>query len=41
MGLLSFQGTEVIEHLGLPVDPQRLCLHLNTFHSKRDFDAIL
>lgn len=41
MGLLSFQGTEVIEELGLPVNGEQVSLHLNTFHSKRDLDAIL
>ena len=41
MGLLAFQGHEVIEHLGLKVLPEQVLLHLNTFHSKRDLDALL
>jgi methylenetetrahydrofolate reductase (NADPH) len=41
MGLLSFQATEVIPELGLPVDPEHLMIHLNTFHTKPDLDAIL
>jgi len=41
MGLLSFQGHETIEHLGLRVLPEQVILHLNTFHSKRDLDSLL
>ena len=41
MGLLAFQGHELIEHLGLRVLPEQVILHLNTFHSKRDLDAML
>ena len=41
MGLLTFQGHETIEHLGLRVLPEQVILHLNTFHSKRDLDALL
>lgn len=41
MGLVSFQATEVIPELELPVDPERLMIHLNTFHTKRDMDNIL
>jgi len=41
MGLLSFQGHETIEHLGLKVIPEQVMLHLNTFHSKRDLDQLL
>ena len=41
MGLLSFQGHETIEHLGLQVLPEQVMLHLNTFHSKRDLDGLL
>ena len=41
MGLLSFQGHETIEHLGLRVLPEQVILHLNTFHSKRDLDELL
>ena len=41
MGLLSFQGHETIEHLGLRVLPEQVMLHLNTFHSKADLDSLL
>jgi len=41
MGLLAFQGYELIEHLGLRVLPEQVILHLNTFHSKCDLDNIL
>ncbi len=41
MGLLAFQGTELIEELDLPVDPAQLMIHLNTFHTKEDLDHIL
>jgi len=41
MGLLAFQGHETIDYLGLRVLPEQVVLHLNTFHSKRDLDALL
>lgn len=41
MGLLSFQAVEVIELLGLPVIPDRLLVHLNTFHTKKELDELL
>jgi methylenetetrahydrofolate reductase (NADPH) len=41
MGLLSFQGTEMIEELGLCVPPGQVMIHLNTFHTKDDLDNIL
>ena len=41
MGLLSFQGTEIIEELELPVIPEQVIIHLNTFHTKDDLDNIL
>ncbi len=41
MGLLSFQATEVIPELGLPVEPEQLCIHLNTFHTREHLDTIL
>jgi methylenetetrahydrofolate reductase (NADPH) len=41
MGLLAFQGHETIEYLGLPVYPDQVMLHLNTFHSKADLDDLL
>lgn len=41
MGLLAFQGHECIEELGLPVKPEQILIHLNTFHTKRNLDEIL
>ncbi len=41
MGNLAFQGTEMIEELGLPVNPEQVMIHLNTFHTKEDLDNIL
>ncbi len=36
LGRLSYTAPETIDELGLPVDQQRLELHLNTFHRKSD-----
>jgi methylenetetrahydrofolate reductase (NADPH) len=41
MGLLSYGAMETIELLGLPVHPDRLTVHLNTFHPRPELDAIL
>ena len=41
MGLLSFQATDIIPELGLPVKPEQLMIHLNTFHTKDAMDQIL
>lgn len=41
MGHLSFQATDLIGELGLPVDPERLVVHLNTFHTREALDQIL
>jgi hypothetical protein len=41
MGLLSYGATETIELLGLPVEPGRLLVHLNTFHTRKELDDIL
>lgn len=41
MGNLSFQGTEIIEEFQLPVLPEQVMIHLNTFHRKDDLDNIL
>ncbi|MDR2656505.1 MAG: methylenetetrahydrofolate reductase [Oscillospiraceae bacterium] len=41
MGLLAFQGLETIEHLSLPVPPEQVMIHLNTFHTKQNLDEIL
>jgi len=41
MGNLSFQGTEMIEVLGLPVKTEQVMIHLNTFHTKKNLDEIL
>ncbi|NLW08964.1 MAG: hypothetical protein GX036_03775 [Firmicutes bacterium] len=34
MSHLSYMGTEMIEALDLPVEPEKFVLHLNTFHRK-------
>lgn len=41
MGHLAFQGTEIIEEMGLPVYPDQIMIHLNTFHTKQDLHSIL
>lgn len=41
MGMLSFQTTEILPELGLPVHPEQLMIHLNTFHTKQALDDIL
>ncbi|MFO7612101.1 MAG: methylenetetrahydrofolate reductase, partial [Clostridia bacterium] len=41
MGLLAFQGTEIIEEMKLKVNPEQVMIHLNTFHTKEDLDNIL
>lgn len=41
MGNLAFQGTEIIEELGLDVNPEQVMIHLNTFHTKQDLHNIL
>lgn len=41
MGHLSFQATDIIPELGLPVKPGLLSIHLNTFHTKEDLHKIL
>jgi len=41
MGHLSFQATDILPELGLKVDPDRLMIHLNTFHTKEALDQIL
>ena len=41
MGHLSFQATELIAELELPVNPDNVMIHVNTFHAKADLDNIL
>ncbi len=41
MGHLSVSAMEAIEALDLPVRPDRLCIHLNTFHPRKELDALL
>jgi len=41
MGLLSYGAMETIELLGLPVHPEQLMVHLNTFHPKKELDGTL
>src|SRR5512136_13384 len=41
MGLLSYGALETVELLGLPVRPDHLMVHLNTFHPKAELDGVL
>ena len=41
MGNLAFQGTELIQELGLPVNPRQISIHLNTFHTKANFNWLI
>jgi len=41
MGNLAFQGTELIQELGVPVRDGQVSIHINTFHTKADLDWIL
>lgn len=41
MGHLAFQGTEIIEGMGLTAHPEQVMIHLNTFHTKQDLHNIL
>ncbi len=41
MGHLRFAALEVASFLQLPLEPDRVLLHLNSFHRKEDFDAFL
>jgi methylenetetrahydrofolate reductase (NADPH) len=41
LGNLHFTAMETVDFLGLPLDPERTLLHLNTFHRKTDLDAFL
>jgi methylenetetrahydrofolate reductase (NADPH) len=41
LGNLHFTAMETVEFLGLPLDPERTLLHLNTFHRKVDLDVFL
>ena len=41
MGLLSYGALETIDLMGLPVHPDQLMVHLNTFHPKKELDEIL
>jgi len=41
MGNISFEPFETIEITEVPVVPEKLLIHLNTFHRKQDLDRIL
>ena len=41
MARMAFQGTEVIDWLGLKPAPDQVLIHLNTFHKKEELDCIL
>ena len=41
MGRMTFQGQEMIQELELPVNPEQVLIHLNTFHSRVKLDETL
>ncbi len=41
LGEPRFKVLEIVQELDLPLDPDRFLLHINTFHTKEDLDAIL
>lgn len=41
MGRLAFQGSEIIEEMGLEVRSEQVLIHLNTFHTKQNLQEIL
>lgn len=41
MGIMAFQGHEIIEEMSLYIHPNQVMIHLNTFHTKADLDNIL
>jgi len=41
MGRAGFRATEVLEDLELHVNPEQLLIHLNSFHARKDLDAMI
>lgn len=41
MGRLRYNALDAIDNGGLPVDPNRLVMNLNTFHTKDELDGVL
>jgi methylenetetrahydrofolate reductase (NADPH) len=41
MGQPRYSALEAIEFCGLPVEPERIVMNLNTFHTKAEFDGLL
>lgn len=41
MGHIGFQATDMITELDLPIKPDQLMVHLNTFHTKESLDQVL
>ena len=41
MGRLRYNALEAIEKCGLAIDPQKMVMNLNTFHTKGDLDGVL
>lgn len=41
MGRIGFQVTEILTELNLPVAPDQLLVHINTFHTRKAMDDIL
>jgi methylenetetrahydrofolate reductase (NADPH) len=41
MGTLRFTALEILSHLELPVEPEQLLVHMNSFHRRSDLDESL
>jgi methylenetetrahydrofolate reductase (NADPH) len=41
MGQPRYGALEAIDYCGLPVDPERIVMNLNTFHTKKQLDGLL
>ena len=41
MGKPRYNALEAIDNCGLAIDPQRMVMNLNTFHTKEELDAVL
>ena len=41
MGILRFSALKALDKFDLPVDPEKLIVNLNTFHTKEELDAFL
>ena len=41
MGLMSFNAIETLEETAVSINPEQICVHLNTFHTKDELTFIL